>query len=92
MKHLTEAILAEKVRRLGKELDAAPPQHALLHLPCTVAVSVEQNSAHSQDFTACNFRLFPRHDIGVKGHSCVFIHEIQKAMTAGLTTIPQQNM
>jgi len=59
MKHLTDAILAGKVRRLEKELDAAPPQHALLRLPCRVAVLVQQNSAHSQDFTPCNFRLFP---------------------------------
>jgi len=53
MKHLTDAILAEKVRRLEEELDAAPPQHALLHLPCRIAVLVEQNSTlHSVQLLA----------------------------------------
>jgi len=77
-----------------KQLDAATPQHASLHLPCRVAVAAEvvQNSTHSQDFTPDNFWLFPRHEIAVKGHSCVSIDEIQKIMTAGLTTIPHQDI
>jgi len=75
-----------------KNLDAAPPQRALLRLPRSVAVVVEQNSTHSQDFTPCKLWLFPRHETGVKGHSCVSIRETQKIMTAGLTTIPQQDI
>jgi hypothetical protein len=77
-----------------KQLDAAPPQHTLLNLPRRVAVAVvvEQNSTHSQNFTPCNFWLFPRHEIGVKGHSCMAIDEIQQIMTAGLITILHQDI
>jgi hypothetical protein len=34
----------KKVGRLEKQLNAAPPQCALLHLPHRVAILVEQNS------------------------------------------------
>jgi hypothetical protein len=56
LKHLTDAILGEKVRRMEKQLDPAPQQCALLQLPCRTAVSVEEpNSNHSPGLLSCNF-------------------------------------
>jgi hypothetical protein len=86
--------LSKKAGKVEKQLDPAPQQHALTHLPRSTAASGEEaNSNHppATIFSRPHFvQLPPLLQSQDWCHYLASIEEIQQNATAGHTAIPQE--
>jgi hypothetical protein len=88
--------LAEKTKKLEKQLDPTPRHCAMSHLLHSLAFCGKRNQIpstlqpqYSPDQALCIFQLFLTLKIWLKGH-CLHVTEIQQNTTAGLTAIPKR--